>query len=92
MQCIFSSAFVLIVCGTLVLLFKYKAVSLITGHISLVLDKINLHLTLLIFKNWFMSSLSVPEVSWSPPVLPASVLEVFNLTGLSHCCPNTLVS
>lgn len=35
-----SSAFVLIVRGTLVLFFEYKAVSLIIGHISLVLGKI----------------------------------------------------
>lgn len=54
-----SSAFVLTVRGTLVLLLKYKAVSLIVGHISLVLDKINLHVALLIFKSWLMSSFSL---------------------------------
>lgn len=60
MQYIFLlSAFVLIVRGTSVLLFKYKVVSLIIGHISLVLDKINLHLILLIFKSCLMSSLNL---------------------------------
>lgn len=68
------SAFVLIVRGTSVLLFKYKAVTLIIGHISLVLGKIHLNFILLIIQKLVnVFSQSVPEVSWSPPVLPASL-------------------
>lgn len=44
--------------GTSILL-KSKAVSLIIGHISVALDKINLHLTWLILKHWLMFSLSL---------------------------------
>lgn len=55
-----SSAFALTVHGTLPLSFcEYKAVSLITGCILVALDKINLHLTLFIFKCWLMCSVSL---------------------------------
>jgi len=51
-----SSAFACIVHETLVLLLKYKAISFIIAHISVALDKISLHLTL-IFQCWLMCSL-----------------------------------